>query len=144
MNVLTLYTHSRITVFSRIDERRWRRRRRPWPDVESKNGQKKRITDNTTVSRHRRPTLLSMTRVISPLMRFIEDNEQPLPVSVSFFPITDKRKEFCVTDANQFLFFLFFFYLSLLVLSFFFSLLHEIVFGIYDVVKEHNDLSFAS
>lgn len=85
----------------------------------AENGQKKHgcITDNTTLCRHRRPTLLSVTRAISPRPPVNEVHRrqrEPTSGLPAFFPgYTATSKEFCVVDANQSL-------LRLLLLIFFF------------------------
>lgn len=73
----------------------------------AENGQKKHgcITDNTTLCRHRRPTLLSVTRAISPRPPVNEVHRrqrEPTSGLPAFFPgYTATSKEFCVADANQ-------------------------------------------
>lgn len=111
----------RVThVFSRIDEKMaWKDGATSWPDAEPRSGQKKHgcITDNTTLCRHRRPTLLSVTRAISPRPPVNEVHRrqrEPTSGLPAFFPgYTATSKEFCVADANQSL-------LRLLLLIFFF------------------------
>ncbi|KAK1121574.1 hypothetical protein K0M31_010369 [Melipona bicolor] len=91
-------------VFSRVETRRWRaykKRPRWWcAGCKAENGQKKRgcVTDNTTLSRLVRPTLLSVTLAISPRPPVNEvHRRQREPTSGSarlFFPANAATKDF--------------------------------------------------